>query len=67
MFGPGKKWRSQKAEDGDELLKESFPEKSFRFKQLVYRAYGEELITISQAANFLGLSIDQTKRDLNPF
>lgn len=67
MFGPGKRWRSQKAEDGDDVLNESFPEKSFRFKQLVYRAYGEELITISQAANFLGLSIDQTKIDLNPF
>jgi len=67
MFGPGKRWRSQKAEDGDDILDESFPEKSFRFKQLVYRAHGEELITISQAANFLGQSIDQTKLDLNPF
>lgn len=67
MFGPGKRWRSQKAEDGDNILDESFPEKSFRFKQLVYRAYGEELITISQAAHFLEQSIDQTKLDLNPF
>lgn len=64
-FGPAKKWRSEKAEPHDEELRQLFPETSTRFRQLVFRAFGEELITLSQAAAYLGKSVDETHRLLN--
>lgn len=69
-FGPAKYWRMKdiRKEPGDEQLGLIFPETNFRFKQLVFRAYGEELITISQAANYLECSVDDAYKQLNdPF
>ncbi len=69
-FGPAKYWRTKETrkEPGDDQLGAIFPETNFRFKQLVFRAYGEELITISQAAAYLECSVDQAYRQLNdPF
>ncbi|SHJ13054.1 Zn-dependent peptidase ImmA, M78 family [Rubritalea squalenifaciens DSM 18772] len=65
-FGPGKDWR--KREPWDNRLGRIFPETHVRYRQLVFRAYGEDLITISQAANYLGCSIEEANQQLNaPF
>lgn len=67
-FGAGKSWRSDKKEPWDKRLGRIFPETHFRFRQLVFRAYGEDLITISQAANYLGCSIEEANQQMNaPF
>ena len=42
-----------------------FPEKHNRYRQLVFRAYAEELITIAQAAEFLTCTVDQARRQLD--
>lgn len=65
-FGAGKNWR--KKEPWDNRLGNLFPESHVRFRQLVFRAYGEDLITISQAANYLGCSIEEANQQMNaPF
>lgn len=65
-LGPGKKWR--KLEPWDEELGKIFPETHYRYRQLVYRGYGEDLITISQAADYLECSVEEANRQLNaPF
>lgn len=69
-FGPAKNWRTKETrkEPGDDQLGAIFPETNFRFKQLVFRAYGEELITISQAADYLKCSVGEAYKQLNdPF
>ncbi len=67
-FGPGKAWRSAREEPWDKELGKIFPESHYRFRQLVYRAYGEELITLSQAASYLDCDIDEANKQLNsPF
>lgn len=59
-------WR--KLEPFDRELSKAFPEESHRFKQLVFRAYGEDLITLSQASTYLGCSMDEANSLVNdPF
>lgn len=68
IYGPAKEWRSKKVEPNDKELEAIFPESHYRFNQLVSRAYGEELITISQAASYLDKSVEETNNILNhPF
>lgn len=63
--GPAGKWRSAKKEPYDDELLKLFPESNFRYRQLVFRAYGEEKITLSQAAAYLETSLDEATRMLN--
>ena len=61
-FGPGGKWRSAKEEPWDKELSDLFSEQNSRFQQLVYRAFSEELISLSQTASYLGESVEETNR-----
>lgn len=64
-FRAGKKWRSEKKEPWDEEAGQVFPETNHRFRQLVFRAHAEEAISTSQAASYLGLSVEEVSRLLN--
>jgi len=64
-FGAGKTWRSERKEPRDDKLGELFPETHSRYRQLVFRAYAEELITLAQAAEFLECSVDKARRQLD--
>lgn len=67
-FGPGKAWRSAKEEPWDKELGKIFSENHHRYRQLVYRGYGEDLITISKAADYLKSSVEEANKMLNaPF
>lgn len=56
-------WR--KEEPKDKELGEYFCEKNDRYKQLVFRAYGEGQVTLSQASDFLNKSLDKTHEILH--
>jgi len=58
-------WRKAKEEPGDKELGKYFCEENYRYRQLIFRAYGEELITLSQAADFLGESVNEAHRILH--
>ncbi len=64
-FRAGKKWRSEKREPWDEEAARVFPETNHRFRQLVFRAHAEETISTSQAASYLGLTVEEVTRLLN--
>lgn len=64
-FGAGKKWRSERKEPRDDKLGRLFPESHNRYRQLVFRAYAEELITLAQAAEFLACTVDQARHQLD--
>lgn len=64
-FGYAKNWRSQKEEAWDQELEQFFPERHFRFNQLIFRAYGEEQLTISQVASYLETSVEEAEQLIN--
>jgi Zn-dependent peptidase ImmA (M78 family) len=66
-FGAGKKWRMARKEPDDDSLARVFPETHNRFRTLVFRAIAEELITVSQAAEFLACPETEIRRTLTKF
>ena len=67
QFGAGKKWRMARKEPDDDKLARLFPETHDRYRTLVFRAIAEELVTVSQAAEFLACPESEIRRTLTKF